>query len=56
MDTSKANSSIKCTVHQCEYHCDQKDYCSLENITVGTHEDNPSMIECTDCESFRAKS
>ena len=50
------NKSIGCTVQQCEYHCDSQDYCTLEKINVGTHESNPTMVECTDCESFKAKS
>ena len=50
-----ANKSIKCSVTQCSYHCDAENYCSLDCITVGTHEANPTMVECTDCESFRAK-
>ena len=51
-DCSKANSSIKCTVQHCKYHCSTKDYCSLDCITVGTHEMNPTKNECTDCKSF----
>lgn len=50
------NKSIKCTVTQCAYHCQSKDYCSLSSIQVGTHEANPTMIECTDCTSFMLKS
>lgn len=46
------NKSIKCTVQQCKYHCDSKDYCSLDCITVGTHEMNPTESKCTDCKSF----
>ena len=51
-DCSNANKSIKCTVSQCKYHCNTKDYCSLETITVGTHEMNPTESKCTDCKSF----
>jgi len=47
------NKSIKCTVQQCKYHCHEKDYCSLDCITVGTHEANPTMTECVDCKSFK---
>ena len=32
-----------------------EDYCSLDSITVGTHEANPTMNECTDCKSFQLK-
>lgn len=55
MDRSKANECIQCTVNQCEYHCGDKDYCSLDKILVGTHESNPTMQECTDCKSFQRK-
>ena len=55
MDKTRANSSIKCTVHQCAYHCEDKNYCSLDSITVGTHEKNPTTEKCTDCQSFSVK-
>ena len=51
----KANESIKCTVQQCENHCDSQNYCTLNCITVGTHETNPTVSQCTDCESFVLK-
>lgn len=49
----KANESIKCTVQQCKNHCQGSDYCSLDCITIGTHETNPTVSECTDCKSFK---
>ncbi|MGN0518779.1 MAG: DUF1540 domain-containing protein [Acutalibacteraceae bacterium] len=52
MDSSSANKSIRCSVSQCRYHCQNQDYCSLESIKVGSHEANPTVNECTDCESF----
>ena len=52
---NKANTSIKCSVKQCAYHCGDKSYCSLNEIQIGTHEMNPTQKECTDCESFVAK-
>ena len=55
MDNKQANNAIRCTVEQCQYHCDSKDYCSLDSITIGTHESNPSMDQCTDCQSFCTK-
>ncbi len=51
----KANKSIRCTVSQCTNHCAAEDYCSLNCITIGTHEQNPTMDQCTDCQSFRCK-
>ncbi len=56
MECCNANESIRCTVTQCQYHCSEKDYCSLPKINVGTHESNPTQAECTDCESFKLKS
>lgn len=49
------NSSIKCTVNECTHHCQTKNYCSLDCITIGTHEANPTMDQCTDCKSFKRK-
>ena len=50
---NNANKSIGCTVTQCEYHCGSENYCSLDKINVGTHEQNPTEVKCTDCESFK---
>lgn len=55
MQNSNPNKCIKCSVQECEYHCDDKDYCSLDSIMIGTHEQNPTEIQCTDCESFKYK-
>lgn len=52
MNCHDINKSIKCTVQQCKHHCCEKDFCSLDCITVGTHEMNPTKSECTDCKSF----
>lgn len=49
------NSSIGCTVKECKYHAQSKEYCTLNQILVGTHEENPTVPECTDCKSFEAK-
>jgi hypothetical protein len=49
------NNSIRCTVQQCQYHSGQEQFCSLNSITVGTHEKTPTMMECTDCQSFKLK-
>ena len=56
MSECKANKSIGCTVQQCVHHCGNENYCSLDSIKVGTHEAHPTVVECTDCESFRVKS
>lgn len=49
------NQSIRCTVAQCAHHAGTQNYCSLDSITVGTHEANPTMDQCTDCQSFKRK-
>ena len=51
----KANHSIHCTVTSCTNHCKGENYCSLDSIQVGTHECNPAMDQCTDCQSFVKK-
>ena len=50
-----ANKCIECTVKSCANHCQDTDYCGLNSITVGTHETNPTQVQCTDCESFKLK-
>lgn len=50
------NKSIACTVNNCSYHAQEKNYCTLDAIQVGTHESNPTQVECTDCQSFKLKS
>lgn len=54
-DNSYANQSIICTVTNCKNHNNTKNFCSLEAIKVGTHEANPTVSQCTDCQSFEAK-
>ncbi len=49
------NTSVKCTVSNCANHCGQENYCSLNSISIGTHEANPTQCQCCDCESFRMK-
>jgi len=52
MDKNRKNDQIECTVTQCANHSCEGNYCALDKIRVGTHEKNPTMIQCTDCESF----
>ncbi len=47
----KANPCISCSVEQCAYN-NCHGYCSLDKIKVGTHESNPTVSQCVDCESF----
>ena len=46
------NACIQCSIKECKHHCGNENYCSLNQIKVGTHESHPTKIECTDCESF----
>lgn len=52
---SKFNECIECTVQQCQHHCGERDYCTLDAIRVGTHELNPTVDQCTDCQSFEKR-
>lgn len=52
MDKNNCNCKIECTVTQCANHSCEGNYCALDSIRIGTHEQNPTMIQCTDCESF----
>lgn len=54
-NSKQPNMSIRCTVQQCKYHCNYENYCSLDSILVGTHEQNPTKDDCTDCKSFDVK-
>lgn len=51
----KANNCIGCTVSNCKHHHQNENYCTLQRITITTHESNPTKIECTDCGSFETK-
>lgn len=52
----KKNDNIRCTVSQCEYNMRTEDYCCLECIQVGSHDVNPTVPECVDCNSFVKRS
>jgi len=43
------NPSIKCSVQQCKYNDQHDSYCTLSDET------NPTVVECTDCQSFVCK-
>ncbi len=49
------NSSIKCVVNECKYHCKEDNYCTLDTIMVGKHSHKATTTECTDCNSFEVK-
>lgn len=52
MRNNTANRSIQCSVRQCKNHCGSENFCSLPSIWVGTHESDPTVCQCVDCESF----
>jgi len=52
---NKVNPCIGCTVQQCTFHDEADQYCTLDKILVGTHEESPTVNQCTDCKSFRKK-
>lgn len=55
MHHSNPNKAIGCTITNCTHHFQKQDFCTLPEIMVGTHEADPTVIECTDCESFVLK-
>ncbi|MEG0832424.1 MAG: DUF1540 domain-containing protein [Oscillospiraceae bacterium] len=51
-DNTCKNRCIKCNVSSCKNHCNSDNFCSLDCICIGTHETDPKMNQCTDCQSF----
>ncbi|MGG5460423.1 DUF1540 domain-containing protein [Clostridium sp. B9] len=51
----KHNSSIGCTVIECKHHCNEDNYCTLNQIQVVKNTADPKCAECTDCGSFEKK-
>lgn len=47
------NSSIGCKVSECEFHCKDDNYCTLNKIEVVKHVQSADTVECTDCGSFK---
>ncbi len=56
MNKMEKNAHIQCTVQQCKHNNTGCNLCSLDVIRIGTHEPNPTMCECTDCNSFELRS
>ena len=46
------NPNIRCSVEQCRHNLCSEHFCTLDVVSIGTHEANPSVKECVDCESF----
>lgn len=55
IENENINYCIECEVVSCKYHSSQDEYCALDKIKVGTHEDHPDEMQCTDCLSFEVK-
>lgn len=57
MSKKQANTSIRCRVDSCSYHCDSENYCSLNAIQVDPckdcHTGNPSGESM--CASYKQK-
>lgn len=49
------NKSIHCTVEQCKHNCQDECYCMLDQVDIGTHEQDPTVCQCVDCCSFEKK-
>lgn len=50
--SNEANKSIGCTVSKCAHHCHKSNFCTLDKVSIGTHEKDPKVPQCVDCESF----
>ena len=40
MDNKHKNDCIRCSVAQCQHNMVTENFCSLDSISVGTHEEN----------------
>ncbi|MEE1279561.1 MAG: DUF1540 domain-containing protein [Oscillospiraceae bacterium] len=49
------NKSIYCTVEQCKFNSKKENFCTLDQVNIGTHEKDPTVPECVDCKSFEAE-
>ncbi|MBE6569723.1 MAG: DUF1540 domain-containing protein [Ruminococcaceae bacterium] len=52
MENKKPNHCISCSVTNCANHAQSENYCALDRVVIGTHEANPTVTQCVDCESF----
>lgn len=57
MDFKQANEHIACRVNSCEYHCGEKNFCSLSAIQVEPCKDCHSGKACDEsmCGSYKCK-
>ena len=49
------NKSIGCTVDTCKFHSRPDNYCTLNNIEVGSCMHQPKEVDATCCNSFQVK-
>ena len=49
----KHNASIGCSVTECNYHCKEDNFCTLDKIEVVKHTQRADTVESTDCSSFK---
>lgn len=49
------NPNIHCTVEQCAHNLCTEQFCTLDQVQIGTHEADPSVKECVDCNSFKKR-
>lgn len=49
------NHNIHCTVQQCVHNAGTECYCCLDQVEIGTHEMDPKVPQCIDCNSFVKK-
>ena len=55
MQKGRDNHCIECSVVSCRNHSETGNFCALEKIRVGTHETDPNVDQCTDCQSFQMR-
>ncbi|MBD7913210.1 MULTISPECIES: DUF1540 domain-containing protein [Clostridium] len=48
------NSSIKCSVEECKYN-NHQEYCTLDQVKIGSNESSVTSVRETDCESFEVE-
>ncbi len=55
MMNERKNPNIHCTVEQCRHNMCSENYCTLDRVDIGTHEADPTVKECVDCNSFEKR-
>lgn len=51
--SDNVNSCIKCSVTNCAWHAQSRDYCTKDRISVGCcSSTSPTSTDCTECASF----